>query len=49
MTERMSEQLLRLPLFSGLSEADQERVLDAIYAFEMPEAEPASVAAASAR
>lgn len=49
VTERVSEQLLRLPLYSGLSEADQERVLDAIYAFEMPEAESASIAAASAR
>jgi dTDP-4-amino-4,6-dideoxygalactose transaminase len=33
VTERISERLLRLPLYSGLSEADQETILEAIYAF----------------
>lgn len=48
-TERVSEQLLRLPMFSGLDEADQYRVIDAIYDFQMPGAKLTSVAASSAR
>ncbi len=36
VTERVSEQLLRLPLFSGLGEAEQDRILDAIYDFSVP-------------
>jgi dTDP-4-amino-4,6-dideoxygalactose transaminase len=49
VTERVSEQLLRLPMFSGLSEADQHRVIDAIYDFQMPGTELTSMAAVSAR
>ena len=49
VTERISEQLLRLPMYSGLDEPDQQRVLDAIYDFQMPGTEVASIAAASAR
>lgn len=37
VTERVSDQLLRLPLFSGLSQADQERVIEALHEFEFPE------------
>ncbi len=36
VSEYVSERLLRLPLYSGLTEADQNRILDAIYSFEMP-------------
>ena len=49
VTERVSEQLVRLPMYSGLDEPDQQRVLDAIYDFQMPGTEVASIAAASAR
>ena len=42
VAERVSECLLRLPLYSGLTETDQQRVLDAIYDFEFPCAEPAA-------
>jgi len=34
VTERASERLLRLPLYSALSESDQMRILEAIYSFE---------------
>jgi dTDP-4-amino-4,6-dideoxygalactose transaminase len=34
VTERVSEQLLRLPLYSGLTEPDQQRVIEALYEFE---------------
>lgn len=34
VTERVSDQLLRLPLYSGLTELDQERVIDALQEFE---------------
>jgi len=34
VTEQISDQLLRLPLYSGLTEADQERVLEAVCEFE---------------
>ncbi len=34
VTERVSERLLRLPLYSALSESDQMRILEAIYSFE---------------
>ncbi len=33
VTERVSEQLLRLPMYSGLTEADQERVIESIHEF----------------
>jgi len=35
VTERISEQLLRLPLYSGLSDADQDRVLNAMFEFKL--------------
>ena len=38
VTERVSEQLLRLPLFSGLTETDQERIIEAIQNFPFPPA-----------
>jgi dTDP-4-amino-4,6-dideoxygalactose transaminase len=38
VTERVSDQLLRLPLFSDLTEADQERVIDAVKSFPFPRA-----------
>lgn len=38
VTERVSEQLVRLPMYSGLTEGDQARILDAIYEFAMPRA-----------
>jgi dTDP-4-amino-4,6-dideoxygalactose transaminase len=34
VTEWVSERLLRLPLYSGLTESDQMRILEAIYRFE---------------
>ncbi len=34
VTERVSERLLRLPLYSGLTASDQMRILEAIYGFE---------------
>jgi dTDP-4-amino-4,6-dideoxygalactose transaminase len=34
VTERVSERLVRLPLYSALSESDQMRILEAIYSFE---------------
>jgi dTDP-4-amino-4,6-dideoxygalactose transaminase len=34
VTERVSERLVRLPLYSTLSEFDQMRILEAIYSFE---------------
>lgn len=49
VTERVSDQLLRLPMYSGLEEPNQQRILEAIYEFQMPEAELASIAATSAR
>jgi dTDP-4-amino-4,6-dideoxygalactose transaminase len=36
VTERVSDQLLRLPLFSDLNESDQERVIEAVMAFPFP-------------
>jgi len=36
VTEQVSDQLLRLPLFSDLSENDQERVIEAVMAFPFP-------------
>jgi dTDP-4-amino-4,6-dideoxygalactose transaminase len=35
VTERSSSQLVRLPLYSGLSDADQDRVIEAICSFEV--------------
>jgi dTDP-4-amino-4,6-dideoxygalactose transaminase len=35
VTERISDQLLRLPLFSDLKEGDQERVIEAVTSFEL--------------
>jgi len=37
VTERISDQLVRLPLFSDLSEADQERVIEAVMSFRFPQ------------
>ncbi len=34
VTEQISDQLLRLPLYSGLAESDQKRVMDAVMEFE---------------
>lgn len=36
VTEQISDRLLRLPMFSALSEADQERVVEGIYDFPFP-------------
>lgn len=47
VTERVSEQLLRLPLFSGLAEADQQRVIEAIHDFSYARAEAKGVLTAS--
>ena len=38
VTEQVSDQLLRLPLFSDLSEDDQEQVIEAVKAFAFPRA-----------
>jgi dTDP-4-amino-4,6-dideoxygalactose transaminase len=35
VTEQVSDQLLRLPLFSDLKEGDQERVIEAVTSFEV--------------
>ncbi len=37
VTERVSDQLLRLPLYSSLSNEDQERVIESIYDFRFAE------------
>jgi dTDP-4-amino-4,6-dideoxygalactose transaminase len=44
ITERVSDQLLRLPMYSDLAEADQHRVIEAIREFEIHELEPAGMA-----
>jgi len=49
VTETISEQLLRLPMYSGLTEADQHRVIEAIHDFETPQAAFIGMAAGSAR
>lgn len=49
VTEHISEQLLRLPMYVGLDQVNQHRILDAIYDFQMHGAESARIAAASAR
>jgi dTDP-4-amino-4,6-dideoxygalactose transaminase len=36
VTESVSDRLLRLPLYSALSESDQARVMEAIHKFEVP-------------
>jgi dTDP-4-amino-4,6-dideoxygalactose transaminase len=36
VSEGASEQLLRLPMYTGLEQTDQERILEAICAFELP-------------
>ncbi len=36
VTERVADRLLRLPLYSGLREADQERIVEALYDFDFP-------------
>ncbi len=36
VSEYVSERLLRLPLYSELTKADQNRILEAIYRFELP-------------
>jgi hypothetical protein len=33
VSERVSDQLVRLPFYTGMTEADQSRVIDAILAF----------------
>jgi dTDP-4-amino-4,6-dideoxygalactose transaminase len=33
VTERISDQLLRLPLFNDFSDAEQTQVIDALYSF----------------
>ena len=38
VAERVSEQLLRLPLYTDLHETDQARILEAIYDFDLAEA-----------
>jgi dTDP-4-amino-4,6-dideoxygalactose transaminase len=38
VTERVSDQLLRLPLFSDLTEGDQERVIEGVKSFPFPRA-----------
>ena len=43
VSERISNRLLRLPLYSALTESDQARVVEAIHGFEMPRADPANV------
>jgi dTDP-4-amino-4,6-dideoxygalactose transaminase len=40
VTERVSNQLLRLPLYSGLTGSDQQRVIDALYEFSVVENNP---------
>ena len=41
VTEEVSNRLLRLPLYSGLSDADQDRILEAIYEFDFLGTKPA--------
>jgi dTDP-4-amino-4,6-dideoxygalactose transaminase len=36
VAERVSERLVRLPLYSGLTETDQSRIIEAILGFELP-------------
>jgi dTDP-4-amino-4,6-dideoxygalactose transaminase len=36
VTEEMSDRLVRLPFYNGLSQADQERVIDAVLQFYEP-------------
>jgi dTDP-4-amino-4,6-dideoxygalactose transaminase len=36
VAERVSERLVRLPLYSGLTEPDQSRIIEVIHSFEMP-------------
>ncbi len=36
VSEQISDRLLRLPLYSALSDSDQSRVIEAIHAFDMP-------------
>jgi dTDP-4-amino-4,6-dideoxygalactose transaminase len=42
VTERVSDQLVRLPLYSGLTDSDQNRVIDTIRRFEVSEKTSAS-------
>lgn len=37
VTEKVSEQIVRLPMYYGLEENDQNRILDAIHSFRLPE------------
>lgn len=46
VTERVSDQLLRLPLYSGLTDSDQERILKAVCEFEVAGCERISSAVA---
>ena len=48
VTERISDQIVRLPLYSGLSETDQDRILEAIQEFRVPKLERAVSFAMSA-
>ncbi len=36
VSEQISERLLRLPLYSALTDSDQSRIIEAIHAFDMP-------------
>jgi len=47
VTERVSDQLLRLPLFSDLTESDQERVIESVTSFVFPHAIEATVGSRS--
>ncbi len=46
VTERVSERLLRLPIYSSLAEENQERVIEGIHEFRFAEAERALAAGA---
>ena len=39
VTERISDQIVRLPLYSGLTPTDQDRILEAIQEFRVPKLE----------
>ncbi len=41
VAEYISDRLLRLPLYSALTESDQQRIIDAIHKFQFPRRHPA--------
>jgi dTDP-4-amino-4,6-dideoxygalactose transaminase len=47
VAERISKTLLRLPLFSGLTDEEQERVLNAIFEFKLAAAKTMAAAGAA--